>query len=197
MLQDRLDLRLERRQIDELKWRLKLNHSTRFVNVLDVGAERVRQGSRDSPFEHGYLLTLEVPLFDSGAARVKKAEALYARAVDRFTQAAIDARSDLYDLAFVLFALGWYFRATGERHVIGIADELMSFIESEMTHPLGGFMEDTLGAMPRRQNPHMHLLEACLALYETTGEARFSAAARDLLDLFARRLFDGPAYCAN
>jgi outer membrane protein TolC len=108
VLQDRLDLRLERRQIDELKWRLKLNHSTRFVNVLDVGAERVRQGSRDSPFEHGYLLTLEVPLFDSGAARVKKAEALYARALDRFTQAAIDARSQIrlayagYQAAFEL-----------------------------------------------------------------------------------------------
>jgi outer membrane protein TolC len=108
VLQDRLDLRLERRQIDELKWRLKLSHSTRFVNVLDVGAERVRQGSRDSPFEHGYLLTLEVPLFDSGAARVKKAEALYARALDRFTQAAIDARSQIrlayagYQAAFEL-----------------------------------------------------------------------------------------------
>jgi outer membrane protein TolC len=108
VLQDRLDLQLKRRQIDELKSRLELNHSTRFVNVLDVGAERVRQGSRDSPYERGYMLTLEVPLFDSGAARVKKAEALYAQEVDRFTQAAIDARSQIrlayavYEAAFEL-----------------------------------------------------------------------------------------------
>jgi mannose/cellobiose epimerase-like protein (N-acyl-D-glucosamine 2-epimerase family) len=36
----------------------------------------------------------------------------------RFTlMAELDASSDLYDLAFVLFALGWYFRATGGRYV--------------------------------------------------------------------------------
>jgi outer membrane protein TolC len=95
VLQDRLDLQLMRQQIDELKSRLKLTRSTRFVNVLDVGAERVRQGSRDTPYELGYTVTLEVPLFDSGAARLKKAEAVYAQAIDRFTQAAIDARSQI------------------------------------------------------------------------------------------------------
>jgi len=95
VLQDRLDLQLMRQQIDELRARLKLTRSTRFVNVLDAGPARVRQGSRDSPYERGYSLTLEVPLFDIGAARVKKSEALYAQAVDRFTQAAIDARSQI------------------------------------------------------------------------------------------------------
>jgi outer membrane protein TolC len=95
ILQDRLDLQLMRQQIDELSQRLKLTRSTRFINVLDAGPARVQQGSRDSPYEHGYSLTLEVPLFDSGAARVKKSEALYAQAVDRFAQAAIEARSQI------------------------------------------------------------------------------------------------------
>jgi outer membrane protein TolC len=95
VLQDRLDLQLMRQQIDELKQRLKLTGSTRFINVLDAGATRVRQGSGDAPYERGYTLTLEIPLFDSGSARVRKSEAIYAQAVDRFTQAAIDARSQI------------------------------------------------------------------------------------------------------
>jgi outer membrane protein TolC len=95
VLQDRLDLRLMRMRLDELRESLKLTASTRFVNVLDLGATRVRQGSRDEPYERGYALTLEVPIFDSGAARVKKSEAVYAQAVDEFAQAALEARSQI------------------------------------------------------------------------------------------------------
>ena len=95
LLQNRLDLQLMRMRIDELRRNLKLTRSTRFINVLEVGATRVQQGSRDAPYERGYTITLEVPIFDSGAARVKKSEAIYAQAVDRFTQAAIEARSQI------------------------------------------------------------------------------------------------------
>jgi outer membrane protein TolC len=95
LLQNRLDLQLMRMRIDELQRNLKLTRSTRFVNVLDLGATRVQQGSRDAPYERGYTITLEVPIFDGGSARVKKSEAVYAQAVDRFTQAAIEARSQI------------------------------------------------------------------------------------------------------
>ena len=95
LLQNRLDLQLMRLRMDELQRSLKLTRSTRFVNVLDAGATRVQQGSRDAPYERGYTITLEVPIFDSGSARVKKSAALYAQAVDRFTQAAIEARSQI------------------------------------------------------------------------------------------------------
>jgi outer membrane protein TolC len=95
LLQNRLDLQQLRMRIDELQRRLKLTRSTRFVNVLDLGATRVQQGSRDAPYEWGYTITLEVPIFDSGSARVKRSEAIYAQAVDRFTQAAIEARSQI------------------------------------------------------------------------------------------------------
>jgi outer membrane protein TolC len=95
LLQNRLDLQLMRMRMDELQRNLKLTRSTRFVNVLEVGATRVQQGSRDSPYERGYAVTLEVPIFDGGSARVKKSAAVYAQAVDRFTQAAIEARSQI------------------------------------------------------------------------------------------------------
>jgi outer membrane protein TolC len=95
VLQDRLDLRLMHMRLDELRESLKLTASTRFVNVLDLGATRVRQGPRDEPYERGYAVTLEVPIFDSGAARIKKSEAVYAQAVDEFAQAALAARSQI------------------------------------------------------------------------------------------------------
>ena len=95
LLQNRLDLQLMRMRMDELQRRLKLTRSTRFVNVLDAGATRVREGPRDAPYERGYTITLEVPIFDGGSVRVKRSEALYAQAVDRFTQAAIEARSQI------------------------------------------------------------------------------------------------------
>lgn len=104
--------------------------------------------------------------------------------------APVDSRSDLYDLAFVLFAMAWYYRATGEEQAVAIADEVIGFIEGEMVHPLGGFTEDTLGTLPRRQNPHMHLLEAFHALAEATGDARWLERASAIVQLARERLVD-------
>jgi outer membrane protein TolC len=94
-LQNRIDLRLMRLQIDELAHSLGLAKSTRFINVLDAGPVRVLQGTQSQPYERGYEVSLEVPLFDSGGPRVKRAQALYSQAVDRFAQAAVDARSQI------------------------------------------------------------------------------------------------------
>jgi len=102
----------------------------------------------------------------------------------------VDARTDLYDLAFVLFAMAWYYRATRDEAALAIADEVIGFIESEMAHPLGGFAEDTLGTLPRRQNPHMHLLEAFHALAESTGEKRWLDHAGLIVRLAREHLVD-------
>jgi outer membrane protein TolC len=94
-LQTRIDLQMMRTRIDALARELHLTKATRFVNVLDAGPTRVLQGERSEPFESGYEVSLEVPIFDSGSARVRKAEAIYAQAVDRYAQAAIEARSEV------------------------------------------------------------------------------------------------------
>src|SRR5258708_33887409 len=83
-----------RAEMDELARRLKLTKATRFVNVLGAGPTRVRNGPRQDPFETGYELSLDVPIFDTGEPRVRKSEALYAQAVERFAQAAIDPRAE-------------------------------------------------------------------------------------------------------
>jgi outer membrane protein TolC len=95
VLHNRIDLRLMRTRIDELAHNLGLTKSTRFINVLDVGPTRVLQGAESQPYERGYEVNLEVPLFDGGGARVKRAQARYSQAVDRFAQAVIDARSQI------------------------------------------------------------------------------------------------------
>jgi outer membrane protein TolC len=95
LLENRVDLQLMHQNIDALARRLKLSKATRIINVLDLGPSWTKQGARDAPYQHGYAVTLEIPIFDSGAARVRKAEAVYAQAVDRFAQAALEARSQV------------------------------------------------------------------------------------------------------
>src|SRR5271165_3081197 len=95
ILQNRIDLRLMRMQLDELAQRLRLTKATRFINVLDAGPARVRQGAASQPYERGYQVSLEIPLFDGGGTRERRAQALYSQAVDRFAQAAIDARAQI------------------------------------------------------------------------------------------------------
>jgi outer membrane protein TolC len=95
VLQNRIDLRLMRLEIDELAHRLGLAKSTRFINVLDAGPTRVLQGDRTQPYQRGYEVSLQVPIFDGGGPRIKRAQALYSQAVDGFAQAAIDARSQI------------------------------------------------------------------------------------------------------
>jgi len=100
------------------------------------------------------------------------------------------ARRDLYDLAFVLFASAHYHAATGEAAALKLADATMDLIERELAHPAGGYAEDDLGALPRRQNPHMHLLEAFHALADVTGGQRWHDAADGIVRLAAKHFID-------
>jgi outer membrane protein TolC len=94
-LDERIDLKAMRSNLDALAADLHLTRATRFVNVLDAGPTRVRQGPSSAPYETGFEVTLEVPLFDTGAPRVRRAESRYAQALARFGQAAIEARAEI------------------------------------------------------------------------------------------------------
>ena len=103
---------------------------------------------------------------------------------------AVDDTRDLYDHAFVLLMLAYYLRASGEGFVRPWIDATLAEIDAVFAAPHGGLAETGTGGLPRRQNPHMHLLEAMLALYDATGEARFLARAGELFGLFRTRFFD-------
>ncbi len=103
----------------------------------------------------------------------------------------LDPAADLYDLAFVLFAFAWRHRAVKDAASREWLHRTLDFIETHMRHPGGlGFWHELPPRGWRRQNPHMHLAEACLAAHEATGEVRFGEAARRLVELFRAKLFD-------
>lgn len=102
-----------------------------------------------------------------------------------------DARRDTYDHAFVLFALSWYYRATGDAQVRKTILALGDAIWTILRHPSGaGFVVDDRGTDALHQNPHMHLFEAVLAAFDATGEAVFFDRARELFTLFRELMFD-------
>ena len=102
----------------------------------------------------------------------------------------VDHTRDLYDHAFVLLALASAAPVVGEGAVRTRARGLLAWLDTRFAHPLGGYQESLPPALPRRQNPHMHLLEALLAAYEAFGETVYHDRAAALVALFTDRLFD-------
>lgn len=90
-VRDRLDVQAARLQTQHTADSLGLTKTTRFVNVLELSGISGRDGARRS---HGYEISLEVPLFDWGGARVAHAEARYMQSVNLLADAAIKARSE-------------------------------------------------------------------------------------------------------
>ena len=153
-------------------------------------------------FSHAYLLNGD-PAFGEAARHGVAFLMRAARAPDggwfravSVEGATLDNARDTYDHAFVLFALAWYFRATNDASAIQLADATWQSMQERLADPRhGGFFEEFApgrGAMklPRRQNPHMHLLEAMLALHAATGEKNWLRRATALVDLFKRRFVD-------
>jgi len=104
----------------------------------------------------------------------------------------LDHTPDLYDLAFVIFALAAAHRTLGDDRARPLALETLAAIDRLMAAPHGGWVEAVPARLPRRQNPHMHLLEAMLAWQAIAPHPAFEAAARTALDLCRRRfLIDG------
>ena len=115
----------------------------------------------------------------------------------------IDDGRDLYAHAFIIFAMAWGLRATGDQAAARqaaareMADHTLAFLDDRLAHPAGGFHEglDAEGKVadgPRRQNPHMHLLEAVLAMYEATSDDAYLDRAAELVALArARFVVDG------
>ncbi len=103
----------------------------------------------------------------------------------------LDSRADLYDQAFVLLALGTAGAALEREDFFDAAEVLLDKLETEWKHPSGGFREgEIVDDRVRRQNPHMHFLEAFLALHEASGRERFSQAAQSIAELADRKFVD-------
>ena len=89
----RLDVQGARQAAEQTARNLGLTRSTRFVNVLELGL--ARNGSNEAPTQRSWEVSVELPLFDGGGARVARAEALYGQALHRAADTAVQARSEV------------------------------------------------------------------------------------------------------
>lgn len=123
-------------------------------------------------------------------AKARRPDGFFVHSVDYFGDP-LDGRADLYDQAFILFALGTAGGALGREDLFDAAENLLDAIETQWVHPKGGFTEgEIVDASLRRQNPHMHLLEAFIALAQESGRQRFWDAAVSIASLAERHFID-------
>src|SRR5437016_1383736 len=67
----------------------------------------------------------------------------------------LDARRDTYDHAFVLLALATVYSLDRDAQVRSEIDAALSFVDTKLRSPHGGFAEGFPATLPRRQNPQM------------------------------------------
>ncbi len=98
----------------------------------------------------------------------------------------IDDRRDLYDQAFLLLACASRWQAAKDERALALAQRTVNFLDWELASPHGGWLESNHKELPRRQNPHMHLFEAFIALYQATKDEHYFQKARIIIkDCFA------------
>jgi outer membrane protein TolC len=92
-MQNRLDIQAARRQTQSVAASLGLTRATRFINAFELGY--LNNYETDKGREHGFEISVEIPLFDWGSAKVARAQAIYMQSANRLAQTAIDARSEV------------------------------------------------------------------------------------------------------
>lgn len=100
---------------------------------------------------------------------------------------------DFYDHAFYILAASALYDLTRKPKYLQDAETLLAWLDSDMAHGSGGWRE-TNQAKPsdsRRQNPHMHLLEASLFLHGVTNDPKHLRYAKTVFNLFEKHFFDG------
>lgn len=103
--------------------------------------------------------------------------------------AVIDDKRDLYDQAFLLLACAARIETAHCARAAAVAEKTVAFLDRDLASPHGGWVESDKGELPRRQNPHMHLFEAFMALFRATGDTIWRDKANDVADLFDRYFF--------
>ena len=106
----------------------------------------------------------------------------------------LDDTADLYDIAFTLFAIGEADAALGGMgETRASASALLDSVDRQMRDRTnGGYAEALPPPQVRLQNPHMHLLEACLSLHNVDPDGGHLDRASEILSLFHARLTAGP-----
>jgi mannose/cellobiose epimerase-like protein (N-acyl-D-glucosamine 2-epimerase family) len=120
-------------------------------------------------------------------AHYRRSDGLY-RTLAGVDGAALDERAYLYDQAFALLGLAAAATALDARGEFeSRALELRSAIERRFGTADASLLSEESAATVRESNPHMHLLEACLAWVDIGNDAGWAAWARRLAELAISR----------
>jgi outer membrane protein TolC len=91
----RVDLKIARIEVDTLAKTYGLTNATRFINLLEVaGISRTqRESGGAAGTGGGFEVDFQIPIFDFGEVRVRRAGEIYMGAVNRLSELAVIARS--------------------------------------------------------------------------------------------------------
>jgi len=166
----------------------------------DVPYKRARVQARQIyVYSHAHLLGWDGPAIDRAAAAYRFVvengwlpEGGWAARLGR-DGGIVDPTLDFYDQAFMLYALAWYRRASNDSAVDVWIERSLQGLERLRRDDGRGYHAVLPPPAEAVQNPHMHLLEAYIALYETTGDARFADLAKEIASLFTSTFYDLPS----
>ena len=117
------------------------------------------------------------------AAHYRRSDGLFRMLVDA-QHVVLDERATLYDQSFAL--LGFASAAGALSAVPRFEPQalaLLNAIEQKLGAPHGGYYADETRSAKWEPNPHMHLLEACVAWAEIGADPRWAVSVRQLVDL--------------
>lgn len=105
-----------------------------------------------------------------------------------------DTTREAYEQAFGILAFG-ALEAAGNTEAAGWVDKTLAFLDDGLADTAdrgywSGYRESIPDKLPRRQNPHMHLLEALLVVYQARQDSAILARAAAIIGLFRDKLFD-------
>lgn len=83
----------------------------------------------------------------------------------------LDPTVSIYNQAFGLLAMAQAHRRFPQEGYASRAQALREQLRASFGHPVVGFEESVPPSLPLKSNPHMHMLEACLAWIDLADEA--------------------------
>jgi mannobiose 2-epimerase len=127
--------------------------------------------------------------------------------------AMLDGRKQIYGLAFAIYGLTEYYKATKEEMALHIAENLYKQIEKySYDHKHGGYLEaftqgwkiqDDLRLSEKDENEkktmntHLHIIEAYTNLYTILPDQKLKESIGKLLQVFDRYMIDERTYHLN
>jgi len=110
---------------------------------------------------------------------------------------ALDRAKHAYDTAYVLFGLGWLYRASGEQAPLTWAERTVDYLDAHLRdRRRSGFRVAATAEpaeadqRPRELAAQMHLLEAFQALHQATGDSAWLARTEEMAAFIRDRLID-------